>query len=339
MLVFSSNVVIGQNNNAELHVLSKASADKYQAYCLDGTPPGFYYRFGTQPNKWRIHWRGGGWCFSLSQCAQRAKTDTGTSSLWPQWINETANAALGIMNDNATNPFGDYNMVFVMYCEGSSYTSNRVDPVEFNGTTLYFRGRNILDAVFHELEDMGGLLSRATDVIITGTSAGGLTTYLHASTLRAMLPVSAKVVAMPDAGYFLDFTTYAGSYAYRENFQNAIGPSVWNATGGTNRACLADKLPADQWQCFFAQYVFPYNTDVPFYILQSAYDQWQVGGVLALGECRRYQPRFVTAASVCAGCDPWTNCDAAHMQKLEEFRDALQVDVLVSYDNSESHRC
>ena len=41
-------------------------------------------------------------------------------------------------------------------------------------------------------------------VIMSGTSAGGLTTYLHAEYFRTMMHPSTKLYAVPDAGFFLD---------------------------------------------------------------------------------------------------------------------------------------
>jgi O-palmitoleoyl-L-serine hydrolase len=70
----------------------------------------------------------------------------------------------------------------------------------YNNTALHMRGRRNLDAVLAYLDAVGGLLTTATDVVMTGTSAGGLATYLHADVLRRALPASATLVALPDAG-------------------------------------------------------------------------------------------------------------------------------------------
>ena len=41
-------------------------------------------------------------------------------------------------------------------------------------------------------------MKNATEVVISGGSAGALAVYLHADAIRSRLPASAKVVAMPD---------------------------------------------------------------------------------------------------------------------------------------------
>ncbi len=46
-------------------------------------------------------------------------------------------------------------------------------------------------------------MSKATDVVISGCSAGGLATYLHVDLWHSLFPSSTKVVGMPDSGFFL----------------------------------------------------------------------------------------------------------------------------------------
>jgi len=49
------------------------------------------------------------------------------------------------------------------------------------------------------------VLGDATDVIITGQSAGGLATYNWANYIKTnIVKPSAKIVAAPDSGIFLD---------------------------------------------------------------------------------------------------------------------------------------
>ena len=48
------------------------------AACLDGSAPTYYVMPG-EPDKFYLHMEGGGWCISLSDCAKRARSATGTS--------------------------------------------------------------------------------------------------------------------------------------------------------------------------------------------------------------------------------------------------------------------
>ena len=57
-----------------------------QAMCMDGTRPAYYLRpgSGTGASKWLVFFEGGGWCYSLEACKLRAKTDLGSSTLYPE---------------------------------------------------------------------------------------------------------------------------------------------------------------------------------------------------------------------------------------------------------------
>lgn len=95
------------------------------AVCLDGSPPGYYLRSapagGVSTKKWILHLGGGGWCGNSSNCYNRSMTSLGSSKSWP-----ASTALNGFLSDNqSVNPsFYDWNIVYLMYCDGSSFTSN-----------------------------------------------------------------------------------------------------------------------------------------------------------------------------------------------------------------------
>lgn len=91
--------------------------------CLDGSPPGYYIRHGMDSgsNKWILHMEGGAWCYNSKDCYNRSQTDLGSSKSWPK------NTALnGFLSDNKKiNPdFYNWNIVYLMYCDGASFASN-----------------------------------------------------------------------------------------------------------------------------------------------------------------------------------------------------------------------
>lgn len=125
---------------------------------------------------------------------------------------------------------------------------------------------------------------------VSGCSAGGLATYLHTDEWRARLPSGAKVVGLPDSGFFLDdempisdpeaagivSTTVPGNYH---------DGMLWvfeaqNVTAGVNQACIAaHEATGDTWMCMFAEHTAP-HISTPMFALQSKYDSWQAGHVL-----------------------------------------------------------
>jgi STAM-binding protein len=80
---------------------------------------------------------------------------------------------------------------YIKYCDGNSFSGDRTQPLRVTGTDgltkqLYFRGVRILNAVLHTLAQRFGLRD-ATQVLLTGCSAGGLAAYLHADRVHEAL--------------------------------------------------------------------------------------------------------------------------------------------------------
>lgn len=147
LLVFLSLFCICNSRNANL-VLAKDAVTKVGraqqdssdvrviivrvqgAVCLDGSAPGYYIRRASSAgeDKWILHLEGGGWCGDEADCLSRSKTALGSSINWPL----TAEFH-GFLSDNVTvNPdFYNWNMVYLMYCDGSSFSGNRLGLLVF----------------------------------------------------------------------------------------------------------------------------------------------------------------------------------------------------------------
>ena len=187
--------------------------------------------------------------------------------------------------DKERNPeFAAWTAVFVRYCDGSSYSSDRpeamlVDPSKFacNGQPcqgqpkpVWFRGRAIFEALFEDLLKTQGM-GAATAVILSGTSAGGMGTYMHADRLRAMLPPAVKFAAVPDAGMFIDLPDFFGRRSFRASIAEAV--SLWTGNSSrwfTNDRCLAAHT-GEEFLCYLSQYSAPF-IESPLFATNSMYD-------------------------------------------------------------------
>ena len=153
-----------------------------------------------------------------------------------------------------------------------------------NGKQLHFRGKRNLDALLTALLTKHGM-SSATEVVISGGSAGALAVYLHADAIRTRLPASAKVVALPDDGFFLDNDDSETNHRTGKRDDGSwAGLQRWafeaqNSTAGVPAACLARYPQAEHWRCFFAQFVAP-TIETPLFALQPMYDAYQTGAEL-----------------------------------------------------------
>ena len=65
-------------------------------------------------------------------------------------------------------------------------------------------------------------MSKSKQVILKGSSAGGLATYLHADYFGSKLPPTTRFVAAPGAGFFLDAPSYDGPYLFTPHYETAF---------------------------------------------------------------------------------------------------------------------
>lgn len=303
------------------------------ARCLDGSPGSFYFGAATAPKlatTWQIFLQGGGWCYSVEDCAVRARGGLGSSNSLPPEANQIGYAS-GIFSNNPwLNPdFAGSNSVYVNYCDGNSFSSNATEPVSApSGQQLHFRGHRILEAVLLSLARDHGLAD-ATDVLLTGCSAGGLATLLQAdyvgSRVRALSGQLARFKAAPCSGFFLDHANAEGSSVYPGQMRTLFALS--GAANGVDRSCLAANAGGSEWKCNMAEHAYP-HVSVPLMVLNSALDCWQVGCILAAepvaqgkggsnGNCSASQA--FPKGCACYGCPIEKTCDAAAFHRFDSY--------------------
>lgn len=250
--------------------------------CLDGSPAAYYIYRGAETRKWIIHQNGGGWCSSPISCAQRSNTTLGTSRFFPTTTPLSNFSFLDNEGYTRTDPtenplMHNWTIVDLMYCDGSSQTSELSEPMSVPGwpSPIFHRGARILRATIASLLASG--LSNATDVVISGCSAGGLSTYLHADKWSAALaPYGARVSAIADSGFFLDYNATGSDLTFPERMQWTF--NTLNISASLYPSCL-ELYPGDQgWRCFMAQYAAP-HIRTPLFALQSYFDSYQIGAI------------------------------------------------------------
>ena len=108
-----------------------------------------------------------------------------------------------------------------MYCDGTGHQGFKKDPVEYNGTKLWFRGHNSTKAKLDSVDQKYKIFSEATHIIVTGQSAGGLATFSWTTHISNKAPKTAKIWSVPDSGIFLDQGNYLSKqHNYRTIIQN-----------------------------------------------------------------------------------------------------------------------
>jgi hypothetical protein len=328
------------------------AADNYGAVCLDGSPPAYYIHWGSGAdiNKWIFHLQGGGWCTDLADCYGRSKTSLGSSKSYPSVANQSGYDFLNI--NPAVNPdFYTWTSVFLNYCDGASYSGNADQPAVYNNTNLFFRGFRILDAVIDSITKgspvplpsggAGPLLTNATDMILTGTSAGGLGVYLHADYIGSLIPPTINFRAMSQVGFFINAVSAQGYSSFSDIYMNIA--TMQNSTAGlpqqVNEGCMLTRPPAYQWQCFFAQFTYP-HIRTPIFVQNSKMDNWQLSNILSEANvpcCAQVEdPAMVACVN-----DPSKQCNSTQFASFTgysaQFMAALNASVAASPNSFQSN--
>jgi hypothetical protein len=269
-----------------VHVMSDKGLSGMGAVCLDGSDAAFYLAPASDPknaNDWHIHFAGGGWCYNEIDCWGRSNiTALGTTKSLQRTLPALSfDSKGGLMGDDCTsNPdFCNFNRVLIVYCDGNSFSGNRDEPLVVTGLDgkakpLYFRGKRIIDATLQTLLTLG--LDKADTVLLSGCSAGGLATYLHADYvynwfLSAKVPLK-KFRAAPVSGFFLLHNNVENKPVYPEEMKYIF--NLANSTHGLNNACISEQADEDKWKCNFAELAYQY-TQARTFPLNSALDSWQ----------------------------------------------------------------
>ena len=305
----SSSAQYVANNATLVKLTSFVTSDG--AVSLDGSPAAIYIKIDKEINKFVLLQKGGAWCTSIGDCYSRSKTTLGSTNNYPTTVDlNLDNDIFGgepfpiLSNNQSYSPqFWNWTKIYLPYTDGGSQVGNLNDPIHLNNNTeiMYFRGYRILTAIQNYLSninnvcnpktDLGcGILKDASDIVISGGSAGALSVYLHADQWLDYIPnnqirnprssstspsttTTTTVVAIPDSGFFLDYNNV------KINNQSWHDEMVWvvEAMNGTNSLptlCLAAN-PTNRTRCFFAEHVSPF-IQVPTFALQSEYDAYQV---------------------------------------------------------------
>ncbi|CAL5208733.1 unnamed protein product [Lathyrus oleraceus] len=263
---YSFSNLVNQPRMVGITLIQSAAAKG--AVCLDGTLPAYHLDrgYGSGANSWLVNLEGGGWCNNVRTCVYRKTTRRGSSNFMEKAIPFT-----GIMSNNAQqNPdFFNWNRVKIRYCDGASFTGDSED----RAARLHFRGQRIWLAAIEELMSKG--MRFAKQALLSGCSAGGLATILHCDEFRALLPRTTRVKCLSDAGLFLNVVDVAGGRTLGNFFNGVV--TLQGAQKNLPRACANHLDPAS---CFFPENVIS-GIRTPLFILNTAYDSWQIQSSLA----------------------------------------------------------
>jgi hypothetical protein len=251
-----------------------------RATCLDGTLSGFYYEPYSDPGeanatKWVIFLQGGGECANAVSCAAAAKSELGSSKYFAPSIDfDGGEYYASALPDN---PFASWNRVDIPYCSQDLFSGTResTSPETFG---LYFSGHLIFESIMRTLVAQFGF-GAATEVILTGVSAGGIGAWINTNALvTSFAPAGCRVTVAPIAGmYFFAFPYDAINHTESTlvDFREPAWPgnvALWQSY--IDPACGAG-LGARSYACMLSNYSFPYVRAKAF-ITEAQTDQVQL---------------------------------------------------------------
>lgn len=312
--------------------------DDGETACLDGSPYAFWVWPGNT-SEWSITIQGGGWCLNETLCETRASISARGSSRGYNasgaWGPTPANVNGGPAQYTCQGLDPNCTRVYMPYCDGSCFTSERSSPWPIAGSndTLHFRGRKNLERTLDTLFDQFDFAS-ARRLVVSGGSAGGLSTYLHVDHIADRLRAAqsqpphqpphqplAKVAARPVAGFFIDgprFDPTQRKYADDVRY----GVSMFNSTPPLSAACKA-AYAGEEWRCWMAPFAAPFVRERVFAV-QSRFDEFQLMSLLAL-PCMQgmpFTPPYPPANCSAAEDDAVVAFGARLLAQMQPFLDA-----------------
>ncbi|MEO0492171.1 MAG: pectin acetylesterase-family hydrolase [Actinomycetota bacterium] len=181
-------------------------------FCSDGSEYSYWVREGD-PSKVMLFFDGGGACFSAESCDPSGSPTYSIAA--DDDLNQSTNGVFDL--DNPENPVGDWTMIFMPYCTGDVHIGTNAaqdygDGIVVNHTG-YLNATKGFDEVVANYAD-------ADQVLVTGSSAGGVPVPLFAGLLADALP-EAEILGLPDA---------SGGYPSTPLVNTVIG-GLWGTEG------------------------------------------------------------------------------------------------------------
>ena len=282
----------GQANASGAAVCYTDPAIDPAALCNDGSPPAFWVRpgSGAGARTWVIWLEGGGQCTSQASCAQRAKgADAGhlTSAGFH------AGSGAGVLSPSpAINPrLYNANAVLIHYCSSDDWSGDRTSSVAFDPAdpaTWQFQGRRIALASIASLRELGLGFRRASNIVLGGSSAGGLGVTVTANDILPTLPRSARVHLVNDAGFAIEVGQYDPEIAAPYMFKGQpsaftrlfeAGMALWHGRGDAKCDASAT-TPQARGACYSALVFSRGYIGVPSLVAESQLDTVQLSDEL-----------------------------------------------------------
>lgn len=251
------------------------------AVCNDGTTGAYFYSpslNNEMADTIVIMLPGGGQCYDEQSCADRWQV-SGPTYMSSTGFSSTIEKA-GILDTNPSlSPLWAAQKAVLGYCSSDGYMGDvGASPDTWNWN---FRGQRLVAAMVGDLVRRGRVTSRST-ILLAGASAGARGMMTLADTIiPSLLPDGAKIGVFLDSPYYIDIVPYVdltffAGFAYEEQNKRLHD----NTSAVLSPACLEGRSEDKAWQCQFGQYRLPSLTTLPYLLIASQFDSYQLSNNL-----------------------------------------------------------
>ena len=272
--------------------------------CMNGSPYYFFAKRGTV-NKLVVYYQGGGACWDSLTCGLPSCDATVDPS--PTGSDNPNNYHAGFADlANPSNPFRDWNIVFVSYCSCDVHFGDSAKDypphVEHRG---YQNSRVVEKWAREHFVD-------PDQVFVTGSSAGAYGAWFNAVLHERVWPAS-KFEVLADAGNGVITQSFLDNYFPNWNFAANIPTDIpgltdvlTNGTGIVGYTeVVANFFPRTRWAQYSAAYDGGFGGQTSFYTraARSARRWWR--------RRSRPRPRSPRTTATTSGPEAGTRCGAA----------------------------
>jgi hypothetical protein len=185
--------------------------------CRDGSPAGIAVNLNPSSKKVMIFLEGGGACFDYVSCSRSAGNIGSRGRAMSDGVFDRG---------NLVNPVRDWNYVYVPYCTGDIHGgTNATGRVQNVSGTQRFVGHLTMQRF---LQRLGPTFRDASDLLLTGVSAGGYGALLNGILVQRAFP-QVKVKLVSDSAPPLPIATAP-----------ACLQKKWSTTWGFDKSLFAD---------------------------------------------------------------------------------------------------
>ena len=249
------------------------------AVCMDGSPAVYYDNDDTsEPDCLIVYMQQGGYCADVETCIEEMRSSTYFPDTFePLFLLGASHPQLHCCR-----------RIYIPYCSKDLYVGQRVEIQVHNITTganstIFFRGKVILDAIIHTLNNtrlVSGAESESNvvlppiaaypRVLLAGSSAGGLGAAVHANNLRDRLwPAEGQLRLLTDSGWFTEVPANPDARDVLPSMEAEMvaGIALWKADANVQSLCSLSPLS----NCFKLEFLTRTHT-IPALHLVSAFD-------------------------------------------------------------------